>query len=718
MAGVVPLAPTASSPAARDTEQAFIPEHAIGRRLVVSTWQFRIIWVVFVAITLANSLLATAFAAVYYGGLVIRDGVLIESVGLIDISNIPIVIAVYLATAVAFWVVVLRVLYASIVRRRLTLRVGSDDVRVTMPSASCWYRVLTTLDRWWANVIGTFRLELSQEAFEALFLAREILEIATQSYQAYKASRLITAPLINAFYAGAIALNCWCTPLIHVLTRRDAVLQRFWFVWIDILLDFVSAITIPVWVILASVLVVFRDSTNRVGGDIEYAFEAPYDDVVLMNQIRSVQQVFVLSWVDFATKMLPFASMLGCLLHVQGLVRRQEELWISQRERTKPSKSSNHLLYTVGTALRRRLSAVSAKVALMPAQALPHSGVRWRAYRVLRSVLSPIVVHALIFAWGVVVLGLHLRATRVSATAPVEVKVGCKSEAHPCFVSQFSCMVLEINCNRRGISGQATEIDDAISLVEPEGVGFLVITHCTDLHVPPRIKSLRNVIGVELTNVTLASWGDEASLDNDHHPYIQFATIALANMTAVPLGLQSRDFPRRLRTITISSTNLTALLDDLHLSWRRMLNLYLEHSLLSSVPIVSMRAARLSLFANAFTSFDSADWTDSRFRVLSVARNTLVTTLPASIRDASELEMLFMDYTGIAELPSWLIAEGAKRVVSGRMPIRVSAGGSAWCLSSSPSSSPPLGLTISCRLKPDISLEGLPLDFHRHLRRP
>ncbi|KAJ0394085.1 hypothetical protein ATCC90586_008162 [Pythium insidiosum] len=431
MPGVTPITAAA---VARSPEEAFIPDHIVGRRLVVSTNQFRAIWLAFVAIALANSLLATTFAAVYYGGLAIRNGVLIESAGLIDIRYIPFIIAVYLVTAAVFWGVVLRVLRASVVHRRLTLRVNHDDVRSSSSSMSCGRGILSSLSRWWSHLYGTFRLELSQEAFEALFLARELVEIASQSYQAYNASRLITVPIINDFYVGVITLNCWCTPLIHWLTRRDAALQRFWYLWADILLDFVSAITIPV------VLVVFRDSTSHVGGDVEYAFEAPYEDVVLIHQIRSVQQVFVVSWVDFVAKMLPFMSMLACLLHIQGLVRREEEL---------------------------------------------------------------------------------------------------------------------------GITGHADEIDHAISLVEPGGVGFLVITHCTDLHVPPRIRSLRNILGVELMNVTLAAWNDDASLDNAHHPYIQFATLALSNMTELPRSMdmgvpRSINLDKQMDEVTelVKATNL------------------------------------------------------------------------------------------------------------------------------------------------------------------
>ncbi|KAJ0393762.1 hypothetical protein ATCC90586_010406 [Pythium insidiosum] len=84
-----------------------------------------------------------------------------------------------------------------------------------------------------------------------------------------------------------------------------------------------------------------------------------------------------------------------------------------------------------------------------------------------------------------------------------------------------------------------------------------------------------------------------------------------------------------------------------------------------------MRSSRLSLVNNAFTSLDSINWGESRFQVLSVAKNANVTNLPASIRDARDLELLLMDYTAIAELPRWLIEEGQQRAKSGRAPIRV-----------------------------------------------
>lgn len=61
------------------------------------------------------------------------------------------------------------------------------------------------------------------------------------------------------------------------------------------------------------ILSAFEDNVNRASGG-EYAFDVPYDDVYLMNTVMTVQQVCVVSWVDFATKMTPFYSK-WCFMH-------------------------------------------------------------------------------------------------------------------------------------------------------------------------------------------------------------------------------------------------------------------------------------------------------------------------------------------------------------------------------------------------------------------
>lgn len=73
-----------------------------------------------------------------------------------------------------------------------------------------------------------------------------------------------------------------------------------------------------------------------------------------------------------------------------------------------------------------------------------------------------------------------------------------------------------------------------------------------------------------------------------------------------------------------------------------------------------MNAERISLLNNPVTVIPDNLLQTGATQLLSFAR-TQIQALPASLGQLDQLQMLFIDYTNVSELPPWLIIEGQRR---------------------------------------------------------
>ncbi|TMW59702.1 hypothetical protein Poli38472_004771 [Pythium oligandrum] len=122
--------------------------------------------------------------------------------------------------------------------------------------------------------------------------------------------------------------NCWLSPIIHLSARNFPAFRRFLYICADILLGCLLTVFVHMVIFISVIFVILVDSRNQTGGNTEYAFDVPYDDVFIMDVIKGVQQTLVLSWLDVFTKLLPFVSMAGIIsqatspsLHMLALIR-------------------------------------------------------------------------------------------------------------------------------------------------------------------------------------------------------------------------------------------------------------------------------------------------------------------------------------------------------------------------------------------------------------
>ncbi|TMW59699.1 hypothetical protein Poli38472_004768 [Pythium oligandrum] len=679
---------------------------------------YRIVWISVVLVCFINAIFATTIAAVYYVGLAVRNGYMLEWMGLLPTSEIPIVLALYVLTTLYFWKMLFHLIFLSIRQQRLifpTTRSRLEKAQAT-PQPSRWTPkfVHHVKESWLELFAPGSPLELTETKFEALYLLREVTEMITQTYQTYMSSTLISNEWVNIFYVGTLVVNCWLSPVIHVTTHSYPAFQRFLYLCSDVVLDCVSTVFVPMFIFISVIFVALMDGQEQTGGDTEYAFDVPYDDVFIMDVIKGVQQTLVLTWLDVFTKLLPFLSMAGCLKHIMRLVFRQENrtiprvnslVVIKRRENRVPIRSRRvHVANSDDISTTTLVPTVS----------------RARGRRLIRWMVRLHWVFILFFIWGVVILAMHLQAQRVSRNAPASSKVGCKSSSRPWLASQFSCTILEINCCRHGMSGLAHEIDEVLQQVNPNGLSSLIISHCSSLHIPSRITDLPELTGLEITNATLVEWGLDAVVSEDTMPSLQMLALVGVNMSALPEAIVSPDFPRRLRDLTISASNLTMLPDDLARKWSSLFNLFIERTQVTLVaPALDVDGTmRLSLMGNQIHEIPDQLFAHSQFSVLSAAKNP-VTKWPSTIGHLDELTMLLMDHTEIKELPSWLLEEGKRRGQSGNV-ITVSAGGSAYCQAKKTETSALIdesvtGLKIVCREKQEEEFEAYPLSYNiRH----
>lgn len=191
-------------------------------------------------ISVFNSVLAAVFVGIYYASLTIRDGYMIESIGLLPLKHIPVVIVAYVGVALYFATLVGGIVAASIKEHTLLHHRYStvDKLKPANCISRFWRRIS---DSWTLLFVPAGIFELSPECFVFFFLLREVVEVVTQTYQASNCSTLIAQPWINTYYVSMLAANCWVTPIIHLYARHQRALQRFLFVCSDVFLDFASA---------------------------------------------------------------------------------------------------------------------------------------------------------------------------------------------------------------------------------------------------------------------------------------------------------------------------------------------------------------------------------------------------------------------------------------------------------------------------------------------
>ncbi|ETO62454.1 hypothetical protein F444_19636 [Phytophthora nicotianae P1976] len=407
-------------------------------------------------------------------------------------------------------------------KKAVVNRAGNDKTATRLMSAK--FRTVRMYSKVWGRqgVLG-----VNGGNFHAILVARELVETALQTQQAYRMSWYLPRWLLNRFYLCLLVLNCWSSVFVYsLLFKKNEARRRFACLLCDCILDLISCMGVPLIVVLSYV-----DQYNaRITG---------FD----MERCRTV----------FSFGLISTTTSLKELLRL--VPSGSEKRIACAPDNVKiPGKSKSN-----GPTLNGIVAAYQPQKPIkVGGGSYDEAGLRSRSGRMMLH-----SVHLLFAAWGVLVLGLHIQASLQPKLSQ------CTLQVHPWAVSEPACYLAVLDCHRLGISGEMDEVKTKWSEFDRSSVVTLVMRHCPALEVPDMITEFHQTSGIKVYNSTIDSWGFSAAITNTNHPELGFLFMIRVNVTdgVLPPGLHDADFPNNLYDIEICYSNLRELPDDLDSIW-------------------------------------------------------------------------------------------------------------------------------------------------------
>lgn len=536
------------------------------------------------------------------------------------------------------------------------------------PAASArmtrWHRSLFDRD-------GLFGVD-SQHFYLILFL-RELLELVLQTAQAYRMSFYLPQMLPNRLYVSLLVLNCWATPLIYVLVKKNESKKRMLSLACDCALDFAASVVIPC-VVLAGYTSQYDPASQG------FSLNLWFDKAWFANAEHEFQILLVASWQDMGMRLVFSAGMLIAMNDIKDLLTAPVagnqvspvETMIGPtasgvmgvNSTTSPAKQRTSS--RTCTALSRRISSLHMQLRSASATFLASKYAQYAAK----------AVHGLLFLWGMVVLGFHIS---------VEMRPGlsqCLFLVRPWGKMTVICTLIDLDCHALNIAGSRSQMDAVWGNIEPGMVTDVLVRHCGALEMPTVLQKFSALTTIKLYNTTVVAWDDSAALTNASHPLLKTLFFVRVNMpnSELPPGLHSPDFPQNITRICFCVTNLRSLPDDLDTKWPSLTELYLELGEFVDVPIsvTRMKAITLSLFGNPIRELPGELFGIEPTETLHIG-STRISALPANVPAvSSSIALLNMADTQVSFFPEWF--DGfVSRWHETCLPMPVNVGLSPYC---------------------------------------
>jgi len=492
--------------------------------------------------------------------------------------------------------------------------------------------------------------------FDLVLLCREVLETSLQTHQAYRMSQLLPRSQLNRAYIALLVVNCWSTTFVHFCFHGSYTKRRFYAIASDCVLDLVTSVGISI-VLLA---LYFPHFDFAIG---DFPVPKWYEDVWVMHLISEFQILMVMSWGDLVMRVVFAISMLMNMNNMKKLLSPTITSLPSAAEKRRPS-------------VNRRISSSSSVLPLHPSLTdLNVPGmkqIKLKAALITESKLT----QTLFFAWGVVILALHLYAETISGPPQ------CRMQLKPWLISEPACSLLVLDCYESNLSGTENEVVTQWSSFDPTTTAGVVIRHCPHLEVPDILKKFSSLKLLKFYNSTITSWTESAAVSQTHHPSIIMLFLVRVTLPdgLLPAGAYSSDFPQGLGDIEICHTNLRTLPDDLDSKWPQLASIYIEGCDLTEVPPSLARLAPydLSLAKNPIASIP-ARLLEGGLVYLHVGA-TPISELPQLVHDVSPLEQIRVDNTNVSFFWSWIdpVIESAGAVLSD-VPTTIVASNTPYC---------------------------------------
>lgn len=681
--GVAPTTISGGSASTNGSESA--TPHARPRRitnpvLVVHSLppqQFALIWCTMLAARVACALFLLGLSRIYKG-LMIDCMSYYATLLSPNASNLyPTISWICLILSAAHWYQIADTLLVSLRARRLLfnnhriMKVAAPEVaKVRRPSRdSRW-----TVHRIYTNFFSRQGFFGAESAFfEAQFLSRELVEMASQTSQVISGSKLIGRPWINHTLVAVLFINSWSTPAIQHFTRQHAALERVLCLTADFVLDAIMNITLPL--ILVIPYYYKYDAVNCT-----FDSNILYSDVGIINFVMESRMVFVRGLTDLLLKLIPHVSMYMCLRSMQSLLRpAQKSVDADQDDISNlPTPPPSNKIDTPTSTGNTRSPRCSSIASIMPTE--PTGAVRQKRRRsafmtgvdryadIARSLTLRIhhmqsrrlqghkatFVHSMFIAWGLLVLGMHVKTAIRANLATQNSPPGCLQPLRPWSATLPACSAFRYSCAN---DNATSPVEETLEGIDASSLASLVLSDCPDLHMPSAIRSFSELMEFEIWNSHITSWEADAAFKSDTHPNLIYCGIIQSTMDELPFGLRVK-LPSALQDIEISHCNITNLPDDLDSLWPHVDTLYIEYCNLSEFPEVLTRMTidDLSLVGNALTVIPAAMIARDTFS-LALSKNPISAIAGDADADAGLVEFLALENTEIKELPSWLVSE-------------------------------------------------------------
>lgn len=457
-----------------------------------------------------------------------------------------------------------------------------------------------------------------------VYITREVIETTLQSLQAYRTSLLIAGVYVNRVYVIMISANCWSTPIALHFLEHNPPLARFICLLMDIALDFISTVGIPLTLVVPYLKTYSSQSKN-------FDSWLWYDDIWFVNMIGEFRLVMITTWLELVSRMLFSFSMISCIENAKSLLQMDSA-----------QVQTTNVLSIQSSWDQSRDGAPTISDIIDPIEVpvqQTHNRLRARV-----AALS----HVLFMVWGLAVIIIHVQAAMHSKITE------CAMQVRPWFTSKPACALIYVNCKGQRTSGDLAELDELMAQLDEQTLLHMVIRHCSHLEIPPRIQRFPSLLGFKIYNSTLAQWDSDAALTAQSHPNMVFLFIVDVNMTQLPDGLLSNDFPQRLLDIEFSGTNITHIPDALEHKWPSQGLIIFEKSLLGAVPeaLVRMQLPYLGLGANGITDIP-AQLISNPSAVLLFLDGNPIETLPNDLIASRSLQVLSLGATELQAFPDW-----------------------------------------------------------------
>lgn len=509
---------------------------------------------------------------------------------------------------------------------------------------------------------GVFGVE--GKHFHTILFCRELVETSLQTNQAYRMSIYLSRGWLNRFYVAMLVLNCWLTPLIHHLYKKNEVKKRLLCLVCDCALDLVASVVIPI-----TILATYYASYVSTGSLVDMF--GSYDEAVFMQAVNELQMLFVVSWRDLGTRLV---FSLGLIIATSDVKELLVGVYITNQvnplSAIVPSATATSRV-DPGPSFEKLLAANVDSVAPERMSRPQHVQVAPEelATSEKRSHLVSALIHGSFFVWGAVVLGLH-----VYAESHVDL-IQCPFQVRPWGKTTHVCSLVFLNCYSLGISGAEEEVDAQWRIVDFEATEHIQIRHCEALEMPPALQKFSQLLSIKLYNTTVITWNNDAAITSTHHPHLTTLFFVRVNMTdgELPSGLLSPDFPATVTDIDFSVTNLRSLPSDLDRKWSGTTALYFEHGAFTAVPdvVLRMKPIFLSFYGNPIRELPSELFESESVMFLHIG-DSLVTSLPTNVTfdsNTSSLWYLYVSSTQLSYFPAWVDGMVNAALVNNRIPL-------------------------------------------------